>query len=81
MLLYVKLSSKKIFKKGLKNLAYGNSNIISEEDFLCSSVTDRHLLDTDGAVSSENNPTNEPTSSQVLAKHAERDEQSEDIFA
>lgn len=54
-----------------------NSNIFSDEDFFCSSVTDRDFLDSDGAVLSENDPTNQPTSSQVLSEQSGIEDQSE----
>lgn len=54
-----------------------NSNIFSDEDFLCSSITDRCLSESDGAVMSENEPTNQPTSSQVLSEQPGREDQRE----
>lgn len=53
-----------------------NSNIFSDEDFLCSSVTDRYLPNTDGETLTENDPTNQPTSSKVLSELPRRDDQS-----
>lgn len=54
-----------------------NSNIFSDEDFLCSSVTDRYLPNTDGTVLLEKDPTNQLTQSQVLSIQPEREDQND----
>lgn len=53
-----------------------NSNIFSDEDFLCSSVTDRYLPSADGGPLTENDPANQPTSSHVLSELPRRDAKS-----
>lgn len=53
-----------------------NSNIFSNEDFLCSSVTDRDAPVTDEALSSRNDPIIQPPSTQ-LPEQPERENQIE----
>lgn len=54
-----------------------NSNIFSDEDFLCSFVTDRDAPITDEALSSRNDPIIQSTSTQVHAEQPERENKTE----
>jgi hypothetical protein len=54
-----------------------NSNIFTDEDFLCAAVTDRDAPVTDEALPSRNDPIIQPTSTQVLPEQSERENQIE----
>ncbi|CAG4938492.1 unnamed protein product [Parnassius apollo] len=54
-----------------------NSNIFSNEDFLCFSVTDRDAPVTDETLSSRYDPIIQPTSTQVIPEQPERENQNE----
>ncbi|XP_022127680.1 uncharacterized protein LOC111001920 [Pieris rapae] len=54
-----------------------NSNIFSNEDFLCAAVTDRDAPVTNEALSSRNDPIIQTTSTQVLPEQSERENQIE----